>query len=76
MIVLSQRKEVLNLNLFKVSLFPLREENYATFVDVSEEMKVQPNNSNRKNKILSQCRLALGNLLDRSSNPEKLWRPW
>lgn len=45
-------------------------------MDVSAEMKMQPNNYNRKNEILSPCCLALGNLVDRSSNPKKLWRSW
>lgn len=35
-------------DLFKVSLFALVEENLATFVDVSAEIKIKPNNSNRK----------------------------
>lgn len=71
-IVLSQRKEVLKLRSLQSIFISSCRGKLATFVDVNAERKMWPNNYRNKNEILSQCFLALGNLLARSSNPEKL----
>lgn len=74
--VLSQRKEVLNLRWLQSIFICSCRGKLATFVDLNAEMKKLPNNCNNKNEIPSQRFLALGNLLVRSPNPEKLWRFW